>query len=270
MMRQSLTEQQNPQSSGFRSLAHAQASRGGARRHALRSIGCAARAYKASQDLARHAINGVRSGDDAIGRRRTRVTFRTGRPWRASGASGSLRSRRATFAAGSRRALCPGLALRALRSDGARWARRTGSAALADGALWTDGSLRTLCTLRAGRTDRPGRASFARRSGRTLRPRCRTATRHHNDGDGSRKRQQLSHRHFPRGEQDCTCTSPGVKRRKDGGAFGSKAAANVLLELAARDGDAKLPLINTRASGFRWWLSGRSFQRSALQSSSTR
>ena len=157
MTRQSLTEQQNPQPSGFRSLAHAQASRGGAGRHALRSIGCVARAYKASQDLARHAINSVRSGDDAKGRRRTRVTFRAGRPWRASGASGSLRSRRATFAAGSRRALCPGLALRALRSDGARWARRTGSAALANGALWTDGSLRTLCTLRAGRTDRPGR-----------------------------------------------------------------------------------------------------------------
>ena len=141
MTRQSLTEQQNPQPSGFRSLAHAQASRGGAGRHALRSIGCAARAYKASEDLARHAINGVRSRHDAIGRRRTGITFRTGRPWRASGASGSLRSRRATFAAGSRRPLCPGLALRALRSDGARWARRTGSAALADGALWTDGSL---------------------------------------------------------------------------------------------------------------------------------
>ena len=215
MTRQSLIEQQNPQSSGFRSLAHAQASRGGARRHAFRSVGCAARAYKASQDLARRAINGVRSRDDAKGRRRTRVTFRAGRPGRASGASGSLRSRRATFAAGSRRALCPGLALRALRSDGARWARRTGSAALADGALWTDGSLRTLCTLRASRTDRPGRASFARRSGRTLRPRCRTATRHHDDGDGSRNCQQLSHRHFPRDEEDCTCTSTGVKQRKD-------------------------------------------------------
>ena len=139
MTRQSLTEQQNPQSSGFRSLAHAQASRGGARRHAFRSVGCAARAYKASQDLARRAINGVRSRDDAKAWRRTRVTFRAGRPGRASGASGSLRSRRATFAAGSRRALCPGVALRALRSDGARWARRTGSAALADGALGPTG-----------------------------------------------------------------------------------------------------------------------------------
>ena len=215
MTRQSLTEQQNPQPSGFRSLAHAQASRGGPRRHALRSIGCAARADKASEDLARHAINSVRSGDDAIGRRRTRVTFRTGGPGRASWASGSLRSRRATFAAGAGRALCPGLALRALRSDGARWARRTGSAAFADGALWTDGSLRTLCTLRTSRTDRPWRASFALRSGRTLRPWCRTATRHHDNGDGSRNCQQLSHRHFPRDEQDCTCTSPGVKQRKD-------------------------------------------------------
>ena len=268
-MRQRLIERQNPPSSGLRLLAHAQASRGGPRRHALRSIGCAARAYKASQDFARHAINSVRSGDDAIGRRRTRVTFRTGRPWRASWASGSLRSRRATFAAGSRRPLCPGLALRALRSDGARWARRTGSAALANGALWTDGSLRTLCTLRASRTDRPGRASFARRSGRTLRPRCRTATRHHNDGDGSRKRQQLSHRHSPAVNKTAPAHRPGSSGARTG-AFGSKAAANVLLELAARDGAAKLPLINTRASGFRWWLSGRSFQRSALQSSSTR
>ena len=160
---------------------------------------------------------------------------------------------------------CAPASLRALRSDGAGWARRTGSAALANGALWTDGSLRTLCTLGASRTDRPGRASFARRSGRTLRPRCRTATRHDNDGDGSRTRQQLSHRHFPRGEQHCTCTSPRVKRRKDGR---KSRHANVLLELAASDGNAKLPLINTRALGFRWWLSGRSFQRSALQSSS--
>ena len=215
MTRHRLTEQQNPQPSGFRSLAHAQASRGGAGRHALRSIGCAARAYKASQDLARHAINGVRSRHDAIGRRRTGITFRTGRPWRASGASGSLRSRRATFAAGARRALCPGLALRALRSDGARWARRTGSAAFADGALWTDGSLRTLCTLRTSRTDRPWRASFALRSGRTLRPWCRTATRHRENGDGSRNCQQLSHRNFPHDEQDCTGTTTAVKQREN-------------------------------------------------------
>ena len=115
-----LTVPTQPQSSGFISLAHAQASRGGARRHAFRSVGCAARAYKASQHLARRAINGVRSRDNAKGRRRTRVTFRAGRPGRASGASGSLRSRRATFAAGSCRALCPGLALRTRRPLSAR------------------------------------------------------------------------------------------------------------------------------------------------------
>jgi hypothetical protein len=78
-----------------------------------------------------------------------------------------------------------------------------------------------------------------------LRPRCRTATRHHDDGDGSRNCQQLSHRHFPRDEQDCTCTSTGVNQRKDWRAFGSKAHyANVLLELAGRDGDVKLPLMS--------------------------
>ena len=194
------------------------------------------------------------------------ITFRTGRPWRASGASGSLRSRRATFAAGARRALCPGLALRALRSDGARWARRTGSAAFADGALWTDGSLRTLCTLRASRTDRPWRASFARRSGRTLRPWCRTATRHHENGDGSRNCQQLSHRNFPRDEQDCTGTSTAVKQRENWRCIWEQSPyANVRLELAGRDGDVKLPLMSflesllntTSGSGFHWWLSGR-------------
>ena len=47
-----------------------------------------------------------------------------------------------------------------------------------------------------------------------------------------------------------TCTSPGVKQRKDWRRIWESARANVLLELAAWDDDAKLPLINTRLRDF--------------------
>jgi hypothetical protein len=184
----------------FRSPTDAETGRCRAGRCAFRSVRRATRADKSSQDLALRATNGIRPSDDASRRRRAGVTLRAGRPGRTDRASGSLRSGRAAFAAGPRRALCAGLALRTLRSNRAGRSRRTSRTALADGALWTDGSLRALCTLRASRPDRPSRASFASRSGRTLRPWRRGATRHHDEGEGSRNYQQLSHRRLPRDE----------------------------------------------------------------------
>ena len=105
--------------------------------HALRSIDCAARAYKAGQKLTPRAANvsvsvTARKIGGGLG-----SPFGPGRSRRTSGASGSLRSRRARSPLGP----ADPCALPRLASFAVRWrqvGRRTGSAALTDQALWTD------------------------------------------------------------------------------------------------------------------------------------
>jgi hypothetical protein len=190
------------------SLTDTQPGNRGAGCCAFAPIGRAPRTHKSGKNLAIRTAHGVRSSDDANRRRRGRITFgpgRSGRPRRArwsrraalSGgalgtglplcalrsswtgsanwACGALWSRRTAFASRPRRALTPSFALRALGSDGPGRAERTSCTLLANTTLWTDGSLRTLCTLRARRTNGAGGASLASGARRTLRPGRRSA-----------------------------------------------------------------------------------------------
>ena len=179
-MRQRLTERQNPPSSGLRLLAHAEASRGGTRRHALRSIDCAARAYKAGQKLAPRAAN------VSVSVTTRKIGGGLGSPFgpagpAASGASGSLRSRRARSPLGP----ADPCALPRLASFAVRWrqvGRRTGSAALADQALWTDRVLADPLDP----ADQPERRALEGQlrpaARKDLAPWCTTATRHGDKG----------------------------------------------------------------------------------------
>ena len=169
--------------SDFNSLAYAQARRGCAGRRTFRAVCGAARAHKSRQDLVIFTGDRAGAGDDASCRR-ARSPRRARWP---------LRSGPAALATRSCRALCASLALRALRSDGARRSRRPGWTALADGTLRTNRPLRALCALRTGRTDRPGRT---RRPRWTLQPWLTAASRQRDDRDGGRHAQHLSHRHF--------------------------------------------------------------------------
>jgi hypothetical protein len=135
----------------------------------------------AEPTIERLQITGARTGQ-SWGCQASRISLRRLRRSRIQSQPGSRPPLPAVPAGHVRRWVPPGLVpRRRLAGLAVRW-RQVGPEDRLRRArrrsLWTDGSLRTLCTLRASRTDRPGRASFARRSGRTLRPRCRTAWLH--------------------------------------------------------------------------------------------
>ena len=149
--------------------------------HALRSIDCAARAYKAGQKLAPRAAN------VSVSVTTRKIGGGLGSPFGPAGPGGPAGPAAPCGPGGHvphwvPPTLVPCLALRALRSDGARWAEGPAPPRSPTKPCGPTGSLQTLSTLRTSRSDEPLRASFAQRPGRTSPPWCTTATRHGDKG----------------------------------------------------------------------------------------
>ena len=146
-----------------------------------RSIDCAARAYKAGQKLAPRAAN------VSVSVTTRKIGGGLGSPFGPAGPGGPAGPAAPCGPGGHVRhwvppTLVPCLALRALRSDGARWAEGPAPPRSPTKPCGPTGSLQTLSTLRTRRSDEPLRASFAQRPGRTSPPWCTTATRHGDKG----------------------------------------------------------------------------------------
>ena len=136
---------------------------------ALRSIDCAARAYKAGQKLAPRAAN------VSVSVTTRKIGGGLGSPFGPAGPGGPAGPAAPCGPGGHVRhwvppTLVPCLALRALRSDGARWAEGPAPPRSPTKPCGPTGSLQTLSTLRTRRSDEPLRASFAQRPGRTSPP----------------------------------------------------------------------------------------------------